>query len=420
MVKPVEKTILENGIRIVSRKMSHVRSVSMGVWVNVGARDETRKTNGASHFIEHMIFKGTEKRSAFEIAAEMDAIGGNTNAFTGMEDTCYHGKVLDTHLPSLADILSDIFLNSVFDQEEMNRERAVILQEIGMQEDSPDDRVHLMTSAALYGDHALGRSILGAPENLAALDASALKDHLTKWYQPDRIIITAAGHVEHEELVRMMSPAFEAVQPGEILPVRKPPQPSPKADYEHRDLEQVHMCLAMPGICCTDPRRFAHSILNALLGGNMSSRLFQEIREQRGLAYSVYSFAPSYSDAGAFGVYAGVDPDNVETTLDLILKILKEFKDKEISEKELHAAKEYILGSVFMSAESSDSQMLRLAQNEIHFGRYVPLEEVAKNVDSVTCSQVRELAAELMASDIAMAMVGPVKDPDSICRLHKA
>ncbi|MBI9075157.1 MAG: insulinase family protein [Desulfatibacillum sp.] len=414
MQNQIRKTELQNGIRIVTKTMPHVRSVSMGVWVNVGARDEPLENNGMCHFIEHMVFKGTKRRSAFQIAAEMDAIGGNTNAFTGMEDTCYHGKVLDTHLPKLTDILADIFLNSVFQPEEFVRERAVILQEIGMQDDSPDDRVHMMTSEALFGEHPLGRSVLGSPENLLNFEARGLQDYLKEWYQPGRIIISAAGHLDHDDFHAQVGQAFEQLEPGPDLPSRTPPKPNPVLRFEYRDLEQVHMCLAAPGICSTDPRRFIYSLMNIILGGNMSSRLFQEVREKRGLAYSVYSFAPSFSDTGAMGVYAGVDPANVELTLDLIYKELNRLKDEMVSEQELQGAKEYVLGSVVMSSESTDNQMLRIAQNEINYGKYIPISESVKKIEAVTREQILELANELLEAPLALAVLGPVKDSDCL------
>ncbi|SHI85059.1 Predicted Zn-dependent peptidase [Desulfatibacillum alkenivorans DSM 16219] len=416
MENPVRKTELQNGIRIVTNSMPHVRSVSMGVWVNVGARDEPLENNGMCHFIEHMVFKGTEKRDAFQIAAEMDAIGGNANAFTGMEDTCYHGKVLDTHLPRLTDILSDIFLNSVFQPEEFIRERAVILQEIGMQDDSPDDRVHLMTGQALFGEHPLGRSVLGSPDNLLSFEAHSLLECLKEWYQPSRIVITAAGHLDHDDFVSLTGPAFEQVSPGPELPQRVPPKNKPELRVEHRDLEQVHLCLAASGLGAVDPRRYAYSLMNIILGGNMSSRLFQEVREKRGLAYSVYSFAPSFSDTGAIGVYAGVDPSNLDLTLNLIYKELSRLKEEKVSEQELKGAKEYVLGSLIMSAESTDNQMLRAAQNEINFGRHKPISESAKNIEAVTREQILELANELLEPPMALAVLGPVKDPDSLKR----
>ncbi|MBU2489797.1 MAG: insulinase family protein [Proteobacteria bacterium] len=394
--------------------MPHVRSVSVGIWVNAGARDESADESGASHFIEHMLFKGTGTRSAFDIATQMDAIGGQSNAFTAMEYTCYHGLVMDTHLARLADILSDIFLNSVFDPEEVERERGVILQEVGMLEDTPEDFLHLLTGQAFYGDHPLGRSILGTTENLARFDSERLKDHLARWYQPDRILVAATGNLEHEQVLSLLAPAFEKIPPGAPLPPRSLPGPANSVQIQGRDLEQVHLCLAGPGLAGTDPRRYAWSIANVILGGNMSSRLFQEIRERRGLAYSVYSFAPAFFDCGMLGVYAAVNPRCVEEALEVIMAELAHLRDKPVSPGELAGAKEYIKGSIYLAAESADNQMLRLAQNEVHFGRYIPLSEAARHIDAVTTLQVQELAAELIRpGSLALALVGPVDDaPD--------
>ncbi len=411
MQDPTTKTTLENGVRVLSRNMPHVRSVSVGIWVNVGARDESRDESGACHFIEHMLFKGTETRSAFDIATQMDSIGGQSNAFTTMEYTCYHGLVLDSHLARLTDILSDIFLHSVFDPAEVERELGVILQEVCMLEDTPEDFLHLLSGRSFYSDHPLGRSILGAEENLKRLDAARLKAHLARWYQPDRIVVAAAGNLTHEQIMDLMAPGFGGIAPGAPLPERTLPGPANTVLVETRDLEQAHLCLAAPGLSGTDSRRYAWAIANVILGGNMSSRLFQEIRERRGLAYSVYSFAPSFLDCGMLGVYAAVNPECVDEALAVIGRELVRLREEPVTPEELAGAKEYIKGSVYLSAESSENQMLRLAQNEVQFGRYIPLSEAAKRVDAVTAHQVQELAAELIRpGSLALAMVGPVDD----------
>ncbi|MGD2151383.1 MAG: pitrilysin family protein, partial [Desulfobacterales bacterium] len=308
MEHDVNKTTLKNGIRIVSKKMPHIHSVSMGVWVNVGARDELSSENGLSHFIEHMIFKGTEKRTAFQIAKEFDSIGGQTNAFTSAENTCYHAKVLDTHLETMVDILSDIFLNSVFDEKEIENERAVIFQEIGMVEDSPDEYIHVLSGRNFWGDNSLGRSVLGTRENVADFNSHTIKRFFHKLYQPERIVISAAGNLEHNRLVDLIGPVFESIHPGNSFPERFTPQGRCKVNLHQRNLEQVHICLGTKGVSITDPRRYAYSLMNTIFGGNMSSRLFQEIREKRGLAYSVYSFISSYVDTGVFGASAAVNP----------------------------------------------------------------------------------------------------------------
>ncbi|MBI5843587.1 MAG: insulinase family protein [Deltaproteobacteria bacterium] len=411
MEKAIRKTRLPNGIRILTKKMPHVRSVSAGVWVEAGARDESESNAGAGHFIEHMVFKGTPTRSAYDIAVETDALGGHTNAFTGMEHTCYHGKVLDSLSGRLMGILSDIFLNSVFDPVELDRERDVILQEIHMLEDTPEDYLQLMMGRAFYGKHPLGRSILGTEDSLARLDRDSLKKHLSDWYFPDNIIIAAAGNLDHDAFLEAAMPGFAAIEPGEAPARRSPPQPLAGTDIREKDLEQVHLCLATPALSSTDERRHALYILNTLLGGNMSSRLFQEIRERRGLAYSVYSWVSPCADSGMLAIYAGVNPDDVEETLSLVRDGMRAFVEKPVSEKELSQARDYIMAGVFLSSESTDSQMIRLIQNEVHFGRHVPLMEIAEMISKVTAEDVLELAAQILDPErAALAILGPV-DP---------
>jgi len=319
--------------------MPHVRSVSMGVWVDVGARDESPSENGLSHLIEHMIFKGTRRRSAYDIAKEFDAIGGHTNAFTSFETTCNHAKVMDARLESMVDILSDIFLNSVFDPTEIERERPVILQEIGMSEDNPEDYLQTLAGRAVWGDTPLGRSILGTRENVSAFTSQDVKRFFKRLYQPERILISAAGNLDHQKFVALVRDGFEQINPGNGFPERTAPPVLANTGIFQRDLEQEHLCINTPGISISDPRRFAFSLLNTILGGNMSSRLFQEVREQRGLAYSVYSFASSYMDNGLFGLYAGVSPDNTQQTLDLMLQQLDRLQTEPVGADELADAK---------------------------------------------------------------------------------
>lgn len=391
----VSKTILGNGVKILTKTIPHVRSVSMGVWVNVGARDESAQENGLSHFIEHMLFKGTKKRSAYQVAKEFDAIGGQTNAFTSMENTCFHAKVMDTHLGTMADILSDIFLNSEFSEQEVENERAVILAEIGMIEDSPEEFIHTILEQNLWGDHPLGRSILGTRETVKQFKSDAIKKFFHHFYQPDRIIISAAGNIEHNQLLDLIGPSFETVKPGEKLPDRIPPAPKNRVTITPRDLEQVHICIGTEGIGITDKRRFSASLMNTILGGNMSSRLFQEIREKRGLAYSVYSFTSAGVDTGMFGVYTGTSPEMASTCVDLILSEIRKLKNEHVSQSELNDAKEYTKGNIMLSSESTDNQMVRLAQNEIHFGKYIPLTETIEKINAITIEDIKNLCVEM-------------------------
>ena len=418
-VKPkVNKTLLDNGVRIVSMAMPHVRSVSMGVWVHVGARDETDAESGLSHFIEHMIFKGTVKRNAFQIAKEFDAIGGLTNAYTSMEHTCYHARVLDTQLPTMVDILSDIFLNSVFDEAEVERERPVIFQEIGMVEDSPEEYVHTLMGPALWGDHPLGRSILGNRENILTFDSRTVKAFFRRLYQPSRIVITAAGNLTHDRLVDMIGPVFSTIVPGGGFAPRSSPVDGCNIVAMHRDLEQTHLCLGMPGISVADPRRFACSLLNTILGGNMSSRLFQSVREVHGLAYAIYSFLTSYADTGMLGIYTAVAPRNLDACINLIMKEFRRLKQEPVAAEALSGAKEYTKGNLLMAEESPDNQMMRLAQNEFYFDHFIPMQTVIDKIDGVTVDDLIQLANDCWgAGRPALTVLGAQADQTDLAGL---
>ena len=407
----VRKTTLANGVRILTKKMPHVRSVSMGVWVSVGARDESPEESGLSHFIEHMIFKGTKKRTGFQIAKEFDAIGGQTNAYTSMEHTCYHARVLDSHLAIMTDIMSDIFLNSQFHERDVQTERPVILQEIGMVEDSPDDYIHILAGKGFWGDHPLGRSILGTRENVIGFSAERIKDFFLRYYLPDRIVISAAGNLDHDQLVDLIGDAFQSVRPRDGLSEREAPRCSFRVCLHYRDLEQLHICLGTQGLSITDPRHYTFSVMNTIIGGNMSSRLFQEIREKRGLAYAVYSYINSLVDTGMFGIYSGVAPKKAKESIEVIVSELRKLKTTPVDPSELRGAKEFLKGNLLMASESVDNQMVRVAQNEIHFGRYVPLHEVLDHIESVTQENILELAQTLFQNNhLVLTMLGPAKD----------
>jgi len=421
MAATINKSILANGIRILTKKMPYMRSVSMGIWVDAGARDESTVESGLSHFIEHMLFKGTHKRNAFQIAREFDAIGGLTNAFTSMEKTCFHARVMDEHLPTMFDILGDILLNSCFETQEIENERPVILQEISMQEDSPDEYVHYLCANNFWGDAPLGRSVLGKRENVSAYDNHAIRDFFKRAYQPERIIISAAGNLDHTRFADLVGPIFTSsarsdfggMQSPYAWPERCTPPEHRTVNLHFRQLEQAHIIIGTPGISITDSRRYTFSLMNTLLGGNMSSRLFQKIRERRGLAYSVYSFFTSYVDTGMFGVYAGVAPDNVNETIRLIIKEMDELKNKRISDDELARAKEFTKGNLVLASESNDNQMVRLAQNEFNLGRQTPLKEVITKIEAVTTENIIELARSLFQlRQPCLTILGPVAESD--------
>ena len=383
----------------------------MGVWVNVGARDEKPAESGLSHFIEHMIFKGTRRRSAYQIAKEFDAIGGHTNAFTTMENTCYHGKVMDTHMDTMVDILSDIFLNSVFDPLEIEKERPVILQEIKMVKESPDEYIHLLSGKSFWGDNPLGRSILGRQENIIQFNADQVKNYFHRLYQPDRIVVSVAGNIDHTHLTDRLGPAFESIEPGNDISARITPQSQGLVNIYYQDLEQVHICLSTPGLSIKDPRRYACSLLNTILGGNMSSRLFQEIREKRGLAYTVYSFMMSHMDTGMCGIYLAVDPAKALETTALVLNELDRLSSKPVSSAELEGAVEYTKGSLLLASESNENQMVRSAQNEIHFQRDITLQEVIEQVEAVTAADLLALSKSVfIRNKIGLTLLGAVKD----------
>jgi predicted Zn-dependent peptidase len=408
------KTVLENGVRIVSERLPHLRSVSLGIWVNTGSRDEAPLENGVSHFIEHMSFKGTRNRSAFEIAKDLDAIGGLSNAFTGKETTCFYGRVLDRHFPLLADILSDIFVHPTFQSEDMEREREVIFQEINMVEDTPDDYLHMLFQSLFWPDHPIGRPVLGSAETVARMDREMIREYIRKFYVPERVLVVAAGNVDHEQMVEYFRPVFEADSDfSEDNPQRSLPLTSGGVLVRQKALEQVHLCLGSEAPSQVDESRFACALMNTILGGNMSSRLFQEIRENQGLAYSVYSFFSPYADAGLFGVYAATDVRNMNSVLKITQNEIRKLGRGQLTKDDLAAAKENAIGGMYLAAESADSQMMRAAKNEFIFGRKVDYEEVVASIERVSVDHVVDMVNRVFGVDqVAFTALGPVNDED--------
>lgn len=409
------KTTLSNGVKILNMHIPHVRSVAMGVWLDTGSRDESPKENGMAHFIEHMLFKGTTTRSAYEIAKAFDAIGGHTNAFTSMESTCYHAKAIDTHLEKMSDILSDIFLNPAFIPEEMENELQVVLQEISMTEDNPDEYVHLLFDKHFWEGHSFSRSILGTPENLMSFTRDDVLKFFRRNYDPKKVIIAAAGNIEHSRLVDLVGKPFETIKTSPAFPERVAPEPRPHVMVHEKDIEQAHICIGMKGINYTSPDRFAAGVMNTILGGNMSSRLFQEIREKRGLAYNVYSYNSTNTDSGSFGVYAGVAPENAEKSVTLIRKELDRLRKEPVSQSELDAAREFIRGNILLAEENTDGQVMRIAQNETYFGRFISVSEVSEKLDKVTREDIQRLASECFEPEsLALTALGPDLDAESL------
>jgi len=409
-----QKTVLQNGIRVVTEKIPYVHSVSTGIWVCAGSRDEGQQERGISHFIEHMLFKGTQRRSALDIAKELDAVGGFANAFTSKEHVCFHAKVLDAHLPLVVDVLTDIFLNSVFAPQEIEREQQVILQEIRMIEDTPDEYVHILFQERLWKDNPLGLPIYGSVDTVEGIDRESILRYVSTTFDPKRIVIAAAGNLEHQRFIDLVAPSMERLRPSSNRIRRETPNSHHLVHVISRDLEQVHLCLGMKGTSQVDERRFACHLLNVILGSSMSSRLFQEIRERRGLAYSVYSFTNSHEDTGLMGVYAGVSPENVQETLDVILDQLALLTRDPIPPQELAASKEYLKGSMYLNAESTDARMNRLAKNEFLFGRQVSFEEVEQKIYEVSAEEVQAwFQTVCRPGEFTAVLLGPV-DPESI------
>lgn len=407
------KTVLKNGVRIISERLEHLRSVSLAIWVDAGSRDEVKSENGIFHFTEHMIFKGTENRSSLQIAKELDAIGGLSNAFTGKENTCFHARVLGEHFAQLADILSDIFLHSTFDVDDLERERQVILQEISMVEDTPDDHIHVLFNRLFWADHPIGMPVLGNEKTVSAIERETILKYINKFYVPDRILVAGAGNVDHQSMVSYFEPLFSQLEAGNSNPNNDIPRSNAGVSVQYRDLEQVHICLGGEAPSQTSDKRFACVVLNTILGGNMSSRLFQEIRENRGLAYSVYSFLSSYIDAGLLGVYVATDSQNVNPVLEAIKNEIKKICKGEISKSDLAAAVDHLIGGIYLSSESADNRMMRIAKNEFVFQKYVSYEELVSKLQQVTVDEVVEVASDIFQDGtVSLSTLGPIKKDD--------
>jgi len=405
-----QKTVLRNGMRIVTEKIPFAHSVSTGIWVNVGSRDENLIERGITHFIEHMFFKGTHRRSALDIAKEFDSVGGFANAFTSKEHVCFHAKVLATHLPLLTDLLTDLFLQSVFDPVEIEREQSVIVQEIRMVEDTPDEFIHVLFQEDFWKQNPLGLPIYGTIETVEKTGRKEMLEFIANSFNPERIVISAAGNLEHQNFVDLIAPPMEKLNHSNRVAERVPPDYHFFSKVIKKDLEQVHLVIGMRGTSQTDEERFASHLLNVILGSSMSSRLFQEIREKRGLAYSVYSFSHSHEDSGMLGIYAGISPENIQEVMQLINEQLIIAAQKPIPETELNSAKEYIKGNMYINAESNDYRMNRLAKNEFLYGRYVPFEEIEKKIDVVTSEDVQAWFSGVYSPDKMAAMLyGPVE-----------
>ncbi|MDF2939292.1 MAG: insulinase family protein [Paenibacillaceae bacterium] len=396
---------LPNGLRVVLEHIPTCRSVSFGIWAKTGSRNESRAQNGISHFIEHMLFKGTDRHTAKDIAEIFDGIGGNINAFTTKEYTCYYVKVLDEHLPLAMEVLADMFFHSRFDPAELEKERNVILEEISMYEDTPDDLVHDLMAKAVFSDHALGQTILGLEENLHRFQSEDLRMYMQEFYGISNIVVSMAGNF-NDDVMKLVEQHFGAfANPGKEVSLEKPAFHSDLL-YHHKTTEQNHICLSLPGCSMKDERQYAMILLNNAIGGGMSSRLFQEIREKRGLAYSVYSYHTAYLDSGVFTIYTGTAPKQTEEVLKVSMEIIGDIIQNGMTEAELRKGKEQLKGSLILSLESTSSRMNRLGKNELMLGRHYTLDEIIERIESVQLDQVRELTKEIFNRPFALAMVG--------------
>ena len=399
------KHTLSNGLRVLVEKIPTCRSVSFGIWVKSGSRNESEAQNGISHFIEHMLFKGTPKYSAKDIAEVFDGIGGNINAFTTKEYTCYYAKVLDEHLPIAVDVLSSMFFHSELDPQELDKERNVILEEISMYEDTPDDLVHDLLAKAAYGNHSLGYTILGTEKNLAAMDSTDLRQYMHEHYTLQNTVISIAGNVD-EEIVELIEKHFGQFSMLGTESSYTAPEFIGETIFHMKQTEQNHICLSLPSCSILDERLYAMILLNNTIGGGMSSRLFQEIREKRGLAYSVYSYHSSHMDSGLFTLYTGTAPKQTEEVLKVSMDIFQEILIAGITQSELTKGKEQLKGSLILSLESTSSRMTRLGKNELMLGRHFTLDETIARIDAVEMDQVDSLIKELFTVPFALAMVG--------------
>ncbi len=404
------KEVLPNGIRIVSEEIPYVRSVAIGIWVGIGSRDENDKVHGASHFIEHLLFKGTKNRSAKEIAESLESVGGQLNAFTTKEYTCYYAKVLDEHLDLAIDVLTDMFFNSLFEPKEVEKEKNVVLEEIKMYEDSPDELVHDLFSSTIWEGHPLGRSILGTCDSITQMDRQDIINYYESKYTPHNIVVAVAGKIKHEQVVARLTPIFTKMSKEPHQRPYQEPEPHRAIKNQAKETEQVQICVGTPGLPQEHELIYPLHVLNNVLGGGLSSRLFQEIREERGLAYSIYSYHSAYRDAGLFTIYAGTRPDNYEKVLEQVLLEIKKILQEGISAEELNRTKEQIKGNMYLGLESVSSRMSRLGKSELSYGRLITPDEVIEKITAATREEVLELARFLFQKEkFSLTTIGPEK-----------
>ncbi len=410
-----KKDFLKNRIPVVMEPIRNVRSVSIGIWVKVGSRDEGEAKNGISHFLEHMFFKGTKKRSAKDLAVEIDSIGGELNAFTSREGTTFYSKVRDEHLPEAVALLSDIFLNSTLNEEDIEKEKGIIIEEIKMVEDSPDEYIHDLLNQSIWGAKGLGQSVLGRRETIKAVTRKDLLQHIRRYYNPQNIVVAAAGNFDIKRLIGLLNSELGRFKRnGRIKTIKKNKCHAFQSNVTvmPKDLSEVHICLGIKALPQNHEKRYALYILNSILGAGVSSRLFQEIREQRGLAYSIYSYVAPYFDTGILGVYAGTGKRNAKEVVQLTIEELSKLKGG-ITEEELRRAKEQLKGSIILGLESTSSRMSQIARQEIYFGRYFSQDDLTREIEKTTMQEVTSLSKEMLKKEnISLAVMGRVRQRD--------
>jgi predicted Zn-dependent peptidase len=423
----VRHTVLPGGLRIVTEAVPTVRSVTVGIWVGVGSRDESPALAGASHYLEHLLFKGTTRRSALDISSAIDAVGGEMNAFTAKEYTCYYARVLDTDLPLAIDVVCDMLTGSLILEDDVNVERGAILEEIAMTEDDPGDCVHDLFAHTMFGDNPLGRPVLGTVDTVNALTADRIRRFYKRHYDPTHLVVAAAGNIDHNKVVRQVRAAFEkagAFKNAEATPIaprdgRRTIRTSGRVELLGRKTEQAHVVLGMPGLARTDERRWALGVLNTALGGGMSSRLFQEVREKRGLAYSVYSYTSGFADCGLFGVYAGCRPSQVHDVLKICRDELDQVAENGLTDDEIARAIGQLRGSTVLGLEDTGALMNRIGKSELCWGEQMSVDDMLVRIASVTPDDVRAVARDILGQRPSLSVIGPLKDKQA-SRLHEA
>ncbi len=414
----VKRTVHASGLRIVTEEVPSVRSAAVGIWVNVGSRDEAPATAGASHFLEHLLFKGTISRTALEISSAIESVGGEMNAFTSKEYTCFYARVIDTDLPMAIDVVSDLITSSIVTALDVDAERKVVLEEIAMRDDDPSDLVHDLFSDTYYGDTPIGRPILGTIESINGMSRNTVFNYYKKKYKPSDLVVAVAGNIKHKKVVAMVEEALSRdnfldsigtpnIRPNS--PIKRGPQTPVGLMY--RKTEQAHMLYGMEGVARADSRRFAMGVLSAALGGGMSSRLFQEIREKRGLAYSVYAYSQQFAGSGTLGFYAGCNPAKAIEVVEIIREVLSDVADNGMSHEEIERAKGAVRGSLVLSQEDSGSRMSRIGKNEIVYGQVMDFDDILKAISRVSAEDIREIAGEYLTKTPTLALVGPFKNP---------